>query len=107
MIDAAPTIVELSAAEQQRRRRIDALPVRFVLRLQQTVGNRAVTRLLVPRPTSTALAVVPQPPGAVSVPSGRFVRWASFWRGLWKRPAARVSTETAAREIVRNSPGYP
>ena len=101
MSDAAPTIVGLSVAEQQRRRRIGALPVRFVLRLQQTVGNRAVTRLLLPRPTSTTLTVIPQPAVAVDPPAGRFARWASLWRGLWKRPAARASTETAAPSIVR------
>ena len=94
MTDAAPASVGLSAAAQQRRR-TGALPVRFVLRLQQTLGNRAVTRLLFPPTTPTALAVVPQPAVAVDPPAGRFARWASLWLGLWKRPAARASTETA------------
>ena len=95
MTGAPPASVGWPAAAQQRRR-TGALPVRFVLRLQQTVGNRAVTRLLFPPTTSTALAVVSQPADAADPPPGRFARWASLWRGLWKRPAARASTETAA-----------
>ena len=64
------------------------LPVRFVLRLQQTVGNREVERLLVARPAPETALVrsstqAPQRPRRAS-PMERIARW---WRRLSRRPA--------------------
>ena len=65
-----------------------SLPVRFVLRLQQTVGNREVERLLVARPapgtalvrSSTQASQRPRRASAME----RIARW---WRRLSRRPA--------------------
>ena len=63
------------------------LPARFVLRLQQTVGNREVVRLLAPRPVPPMALV--HSPSTLPVhvrPASRMERVAAWWRRLWRRP---------------------
>jgi hypothetical protein len=62
-----------------------ALPVRTVLRLQQTIGNREVVRLLMPRlppPQATELRSSPAP--ATPVPPLQ-LRLAAAWGRLSRR----------------------
>jgi len=58
------------------------LPVRFVLRLQQTIGNRAVSDLL--QPVSTALVVAPSVAIAVPRPrNGLIENLAATWSRMF------------------------
>ncbi len=65
------------------------LPARFVLRLQQTVGNREVVRLLAAQ--SAQPAVDDQSPGspARQPRPGWVTRFTTIWRRLWRKDAGR------------------
>ena len=69
-----------------------ALPVRTVLRLQQTLGNREVARLLTPRPPppqNTALQTLPMLPTPAPTP-----RLQQRLAAAWSRLSGRSSEGT-------------
>jgi hypothetical protein len=55
------------------------LPRRFVLRLHQTIGNRAVARLLAPTSTTSALVPISK---TETLPAIQAKGWTALWRRL-------------------------
>ena len=60
------------------------LPRRFVLRLQQTIGNQAVVRMLAP-PTASIALVSAASAARTPEPVARATGMRGLWRRLWRR----------------------